>query len=157
MAVLVRAAGFDGIELNATVHVEPAPITPLLEMIQVMIDVWGADRVGVRIAPFTWLAAHDDIRATPYYDQLLGALAGMEIAWLHVTETLTPDRGDLSTCALGQRIRGAFRGMVIASGLYTPTSAIAAVENRWTDAVGFTPVTGCGDELIGAITVAGVG
>jgi 2,4-dienoyl-CoA reductase-like NADH-dependent reductase (Old Yellow Enzyme family) len=155
MATLLRAAGFDGIELDATRHVAPQPATPLLETVQALIDIWGAERVGVQLAPFVWITGQNDKRAVNFYDGLLTALAGMEIAWLHLSGTATPERGDLSTSALGQGLRRAFHGMVIASGLYTPASAIAAVESRWADAIGFTLVSGHGDDLIRTITAAG--
>jgi N-ethylmaleimide reductase len=152
---LARAAGFDGVELNATGDVVPQVTTPLLEKVQTMIDVWGADRVGVQIAPFVHALGQDNKRAADFFAQLLCALAGMEIAYLHLSGTVTPDRGDLSTSALGQSLRRAFPGMVIASGLYTPASAIAAVENRWADAIGFTVVAGPSDHIIQAIAAAG--
>ena len=154
-ATLLRAAGFDGIELDATRHVAPLPATPLLETVQALIDIWGADRVGVQLAPFAWITGRNDKRTVNFHDELLSALAGMEIAWLHLSGTATPERGDLSTSALGQGLRKAYHGMVIASGLYTPASAIAAVESRWADAIGFTLVSGYGDDLIRTITAAG--
>jgi 2,4-dienoyl-CoA reductase-like NADH-dependent reductase (Old Yellow Enzyme family) len=150
-----RAAGFDGIEINATPHDGPLSAKLLLETVQATIDVWGSDRVGVQLAPFAWMAGRDDKRAVGFYRQLLAAMAEMEIAYLHLSGAVTPDRGDLSTSALGQCLRKSFQGMVIASGLYTPSSAIAAVESRWADAVGFSLVTGYGDQLIRAIRAAG--
>lgn len=150
-----RAAGFDGIEINATRHTAPLSIAPLLETVQATIDIWGADRIGVHLAPFAWMAGHDDKRAAGFYRRLLSALAEIEIAYLHLSGAVTPERGDLSTSAFGRCLRKSFPGMVIASGLYTPASAIAAVESRWADAIAFTLATGYGDQLIRAIRAAG--
>jgi 2,4-dienoyl-CoA reductase-like NADH-dependent reductase (Old Yellow Enzyme family) len=154
-AASARAAGFDGIEVNATRHAGLLSMTPLLETVQAMIDVWGADRVGLQLAPFAWMTGQDDERAAGFYRQLLSAVAEMEIAYLHISGAFTPDRGDMSTSALGQCLRKSFPGMVIASGFYTPASAITAVQRRWADAIGFTLVTGYGDQLIRAIRAVG--
>jgi 2,4-dienoyl-CoA reductase-like NADH-dependent reductase (Old Yellow Enzyme family) len=153
-ASLARAAGFDGIELDVTRHAATLSAALVLEAAQEMIEVWGADRVGVQLAPFAWMTGQNDDRIVQFYEQLFCALFGMEIAYLHVAGAVAPGRGDLSVSALGQGLRRAFRCMVIASGLYTPASAITAVESRWADAVGFSLVIGHGDQLVRAVTAA---
>jgi N-ethylmaleimide reductase len=150
-----RAAGFDGVELSAVRHLADQPAIPLLEAVQAMIDVWGADYVGIQLAPFAWMTGRDDERAAEAYSHLLHALAGMEIAYVRLSGTVTNDRGDLATSPMGLCLRAAFPGMLIASGEYTPASAIAAVASRFADAIGFTLATGSGDDLMRAITAVG--
>jgi 2,4-dienoyl-CoA reductase-like NADH-dependent reductase (Old Yellow Enzyme family) len=149
-----RAAGFDGVELDVAGRVPPQAETPLLETIGAVIDVWGADRLGVSLAPFASLTERNDERLVETYGRLLGALYDLEIAYVRVAGVVTPERGDLSASPLGRHLRKAFPGMLIASGAYTPEGAIAAVNSRWADAVGFSPMAGCGDSLLEAITLA---
>ena len=74
------------------------------------------------------------------------------LIWRSLTSTLlAPVRrrgGELSSSPLGRHLRRAFPGMLIASGTYTPTSAIAAVESRWADAVAFTTTIGGSASLL---------
>lgn len=154
-ATSARRAGFDGIELNAAWLVSQAPTaSPLLDAVQVVVDVWGADRVGVQLAPFAWMTGPDDDRCVQAYKDLLAMLEDLEIAFIHVAGAVTPDRGDLSDTLLGRCLRTAFPGMLIASGAYTPHGAITAVENRWADAIGFTLGAGDGDDLVREIVAA---
>ena len=154
MATLAREAAFDGAELDAAGSVPPEPATPLLENVQALIDVWGADRIGVQLAPFAWMSGPEDERAAGPFGRLLSALSEMEVAYVHLAGTVTPGCGDLSTSPLGRRLRAAFPGMLIASGAFTPASAIAAVESRWADAIGFSLIAGDGISLLAAISDA---
>jgi N-ethylmaleimide reductase len=124
----------------------------LREITRAMIDVRGSDRVGVQLAPFAWMSRLDDELATGFYGPLLNGLAEMELAYLHLSGAMTPDRGDFSTTRLGKELRRAFPGMLIGSGIYSPESAVATVESRWADAIGFTLAAGRGDKLVRAIT-----
>ena len=153
-AMLARAAAFDGAELDAAACVPLQPAILLLEKVQALIDVWGADRTGVQLAPFAWMSAPEDERAAEPFARLLAALNDMEIAYIHLAGTVTPGRGDLSTSPLGRNLRSAFQGILIASGAYTPADAIAAVESRWADAIGFTMIAGDSHDLLTAIKAA---
>ena len=61
-ALSARAACFDGVELNAEGYVPSQPEGAMLEAVQMMIDAWGADRVGVQLAPFAWMTSREDQR-----------------------------------------------------------------------------------------------
>jgi len=148
MAVQALAMQFDGAELEAPGAPQPAA---LLDMVQVLIDVWGADRVGVQIAPFAWMSAPDDQRAVRPFSALLADLSDMEIAYVHLAGAIVPGRGDLLASPLGRHLRAAYPGILVASGGFTPTTAIAAVEGRWADMIGFPLPVGDGDDLLAAV------
>ena len=105
----------------------------------------------MQLAPFAWLSGPDDRRTVDRFCALLTDLSDMEIAYVHLAGTVAPGRGDLLASPVGRHLRAAYPGIVIASGGFTPAAAIAAVERRWADLVGFPLYTGDGDELLAAI------
>ena len=149
MAVQALAMQFDKAELEAPGA--PQPMPALLDMVQVLIDVWGADRVGVQITPFAWMSALDDQRAVGPFSALLADLSDMEIAYVHLAGVIIPGRSDLLVSPLGRHLRAAYPGILVASGGFTPATAIAAVEGRWADMIGFSLPAGDGDDLLSAI------
>jgi hypothetical protein len=155
-AVLAQQAGFDGAELDASGYPPLQPTEPLLDAVQDIIAVWGPERVGVQLGPFAWMGGLEDLQAADFYGQLIGLLAEMEVAYIHIAGACTPDRGDLSASLLGRHLRRVFPGMLIAAGAYTPAGAIAAVESRWADAIAFPMMMGDGATLLAAIRRAGM-
>ena len=152
MAVQALAMQFDGAELEAPGA--PQPEVPLLDMVQVLIDVWGADRVGVQLAPFAWMSGPDDQRAVRPFSALLADLSDMEIAYVHLAGAVVPGRGDLLASPLGRHLRAAYPGILVASGGFTPATAIAAVEGRWADMIGSPLPAGDGGDLLAAVRQA---
>jgi hypothetical protein len=155
-AVLAQQAGFDGAELDASAYPSSQPTEPLLETVQDIIAVWGAERVGVQLGPFAFMSGLEDIQLADFYGQLISVLVEMEVAYIHIAGTYTSDRCDLSSSPLGRHIRRVFPGMLIASGAYTPVGAIAVVESRWADAIAFTMMMGDGATFLAAIRHAGM-
>ena len=87
-------------------------------------------------------------------DGTLCALGELELAYIHVAGAFAPDRGNLAESPLGEHLRGAYRGLLIASGAYTPDAALAAVESRWADAIGFDLIVGRDDDLVRTLAAA---
>ncbi len=148
-----RDAGFDGLELDAA-EMGPAQLDELEAAVQAALESWAPDRVGIRLSPFAWLATRQDASTATAWGHLLCALAGMELAYIHVTGVFTSDRGNFATSPLGQHLRSAFGGLLIASGAYTPEAAVTVVEGRWADAVGFELMIGRGDDLVASVTAS---
>lgn len=142
---LAREAGFDGVELDTLAGSSMRPVASILERVQVLLDVWSADRVGIYLAPFCWMRGRDDDSVIGHFDNLLSALNDMELAFVHFAGVVAAGCGDLSTSLLGRKLRAAFRGIVLASGDYTMGHAVAAVAGRWADAIVFSAIAG--DEL----------
>jgi hypothetical protein len=156
LALLAKQAGFDGAELDASAYPPSKPTEPLLGAVQDLIGVWGPERVGVQLGPFAWMSGLGDLQLAGFYSQLVGVLAEMEVAYVHIAGVYTMDRGDLSLSPLGLHLRRVFPGMLIASGAYTPSGAVAAVESRWADAIAFTMIMGGGATLLAAIRRVGM-
>jgi N-ethylmaleimide reductase len=155
------SAGFDGVELNSADGHLPNQfiddmsnrrtdryggsltnrITFLAEVVDALIKVCGAQRVGVRISPYSEYNDAGDSKPLALYATVLRELRELEIAYVHLV------RSDRHGGLLGHRLfddpdaartfRAAFSGMLLVSGEFTRELAIEAVQSRWADAIGF--------------------
>ncbi|MEI7927271.1 MAG: alkene reductase [Verrucomicrobiales bacterium] len=145
-----KAAGFDGVELHAangylidqflqdsTNHRSDEyggslenRMRLLLEVVDVLIDVWGADRVAVHLAPRG--DAHDmgDSDPRTLFTTVARALGDRKIAFICARESHEQP-------AIGPAMKQAFGGVFIANENFTAQSAEAAIENGTADAVAF--------------------
>jgi N-ethylmaleimide reductase len=111
----------------------------LLEITEAVCDVWGGDRVGVRISPRgTFNSMHtSDREGTARY--VAGALNRFNLAYLHVVEQLagngldTPDAEPRLTPV----IRELFQGPLVVNGGYDRETAEEAITRGAADAVAF--------------------
>lgn len=149
MAMLALASQFDGAELALRGVPRGAPA--LLDMVEVLIDVWGPDRVGVQIAPFAGTSELIDEGVLATFRALLADLSEMEIAYVHLSGAIVPGQEDLIATPLMRQFRAAYPGILIASGGFTPKTAIAAVKGRWADLIGFPLHAGDGDDILAAL------
>jgi 2,4-dienoyl-CoA reductase-like NADH-dependent reductase (Old Yellow Enzyme family) len=101
-----------------------------LEVTDACVSVWGADRVGMHLAPRG--DAHDmgdsDLAGTFTY--LARELGKRKLAYLFLREHVAPDR-------LAPAIKAAFAGAVIGNEQYTVEQSLADLEAGIIDAVGF--------------------
>jgi N-ethylmaleimide reductase len=106
----------------------------LLEVVNVVVDVWGKDSVGVRISP---LNSYNDMRdsnpieLTSYLSQVLNKIG---IAYLHIM------RGDFFSVQKGDVLPAArknFKNVVISNMGYSPTEAEDAIASGLVDAIAF--------------------
>jgi N-ethylmaleimide reductase len=109
----------------------------LLEVAHAVTEVWGSDRVGVRISPVNSFndMADSDPQAT--FNHVAEALSGLNLAYLHVMEaiigeTLSFDQGFDFT-----QVRKAFGGTYIANGGYTRERAEKTLDEGSADLVAF--------------------
>jgi 2,4-dienoyl-CoA reductase-like NADH-dependent reductase (Old Yellow Enzyme family) len=145
-----QAAGFDGVEIHGangylldqflqdkSNRREDAYGGPIenrarlhLEVADAAISVWGADRVGMHLAPRG--DSHDmgdsDLAAT--FSYLARELGRRKLSFLFLREHIAPDR-------LAPAIKQAFGGPVIGNEQYTLDLSIADLETGVVDAVGF--------------------
>jgi N-ethylmaleimide reductase len=149
-----KAAGFDGVEIHgangylldefmrdgSNKRVGPyggaiaSRTRLLLEATDAAIDVWGADRVGVRISPlnsYNDMRDSDPIALTAHVAAQLGA---REIAYLHLMrgDFMQKQHGDVVTAA-----RANFSGNLIGNMGYSAAEAHAAVSDGTLQAVAF--------------------
>lgn len=149
-----KAAGFDGVEVhgangylldeflrdgsNKRMGPYGGPIENrirlLLEATDAAIDVWGADRVGVRISPlnsYNDMRDSDPVGLTAYVAAQLDA---RKIAYLHLMrgDFLGIQKADVVTAA-----RANFKGNLIGNMGYSATEANAAISDGTLEAVAF--------------------
>lgn len=145
-----KRAGFDGVELhgangylldqflqdgsNQRTDAYGGPIENrarlMLEAVDAAISVWGADRVGLHIAPRA--DSHDmgdsDLPAT--FDYVARAMRERGIAFLMARERVASD-------SLGPRLKAAFGGVYIANEGLDADAAQALLDGGKADAIGF--------------------
>jgi N-ethylmaleimide reductase len=153
-----REAGFDGVEVHAANGylleqflrdstnkrddryggtVENRARLPI-EVTRAVAEVWGADRVGVRLSPLaTSIGATPlDSDITQTYGYLVRQLCELKLAYLHCVEG--PAHDDNVADAFNFRaLRTAFGGKYIANNGYDRQRAIQAVTSGDADMVAF--------------------
>lgn len=100
----------------------------LLELVQALVDVWGANRVGVRLSPSGRWSAISDSDPEATFTYAARKLDAFGLAYLHVieprvmgVETLDPDQAPVASHLLRQ----VFSGPIIAAGGFSGASAEA--------------------------------
>lgn len=153
-AECAKRAGFDGVEVHAAngylldeflrdgcnQRTDAYGGSPenrarlVLEVIDAVIGVWGAGRVGIRLCPVSKANNLTDSNPQPVFEYLVKELDKRGIAYLHFIEGNTQRERDMT----GFDFAGArkmFRGTYIANNGYTREMAIDAIESGWADAV----------------------
>jgi N-ethylmaleimide reductase len=157
-AANAQAAGFDGVEIHAAngylIEQFLRDSTNqridayggsrenrarfLLEVTATVIDVWGGDRVGVRLSPVS--PANDigpDTDAQRTYTYAVEQLNALRPAYLHVIEGATQGAREVAGGFDLQVLRRVFRGSYIANNGYDLTLALQARQRGRADLVAF--------------------
>jgi N-ethylmaleimide reductase len=155
-----KKAGFDGVELhgangylvdqfiqdgtNRRTDEYGGPVENrvrfMREVLEALISVFGADRVGVRISPSGEWGGVSDSNPEATFSHVARVLDSYGIAYLHVIEPRI--KGD-DTLHHGQPVVAAaylrphFSGPIIAAGGFERESAVAVVESGVADLVAF--------------------
>lgn len=153
-AANARLAGFDGVEIHAAngylldsflrdgSNRRTGPYGGslenrsrlLLEVLEAVAAVWGADRTAVRISPlnsYNSMSDSDPVALSAYLSETLSPLG---LAYLHVMrgDFLGEQSGDVLTPA-----RELYRGMLVANMGYSPEEATDLIAAGALDAVAF--------------------
>ena len=106
----------------------------LLEVIEAVSEVWGGDRVGVRISPLNSYNSMIDSDPIGLATWLARRLDTLPLAYLHVMrgDFFGQQSGDVLT-----PVRENFRGVLIGNMGYSPEEAQAAIAAGQLDAVAF--------------------
>lgn len=149
-------AGFDGIELHAAngylinqfIDSEANNRTDqyggsienrlrfLSEVVAAMAEAIGADRVGVRLAPFTSLNGTVDATPVETYTAAAACLNQHNIVYLHIAEVDWDDAPE-TPLAFRQAVRRAFKGVLIYAGRYDANKGAQAINDELADMIGF--------------------
>jgi N-ethylmaleimide reductase len=149
-------AGFDGIELHAAngylinqfIDSEANNRTDeyggsienrlrfLGEVVAAMTQAIGADRVGVRLAPFTSL--NGTVDATPIDTYIAAAvlLNSLNVVYIHVAEVDWDDAPETPT-VFKDTVRDVYKGVLIYAGRYNGENGSQAIDAGVADMIGF--------------------
>ncbi|MCX2723087.1 alkene reductase [Roseibium salinum] len=109
----------------------------LKEVTEAVVGVWGGDRVGVRLSPFSNANDIEDSNPQETFSYAVRLLNGYGLAYLHLVEGQTggprdiPEGGDLAG------LYALFDGARMGNNGYDRASAIKAIESETLDLVAF--------------------
>lgn len=114
----------------------------LLEVTRAVIEVWGADRVGVRLSPFGVANDSGEADPLPLYSAAIQELGKFGLAYLHLIEPRASGAGQAdvdhkNVPSASELFRPIWPGVLIAAGNYTAASAHAAIAAKRADAIAF--------------------
>jgi N-ethylmaleimide reductase len=106
----------------------------LLEVLTAVCEVWGSDRVGLRVSPLNSYNSMVDSDPIALSTWLATRLNDFNLAYFHVmrSDFLQQQQGDVMT-----PIRECYRGVLIGNMGYTADEAAAAIADGKLDAVAF--------------------
>ncbi|MFT5422970.1 MAG: N-ethylmaleimide reductase [Phycisphaerales bacterium] len=111
-----------------------------LEVVDAVIGVWGAGRVGYRVSPLGEFNSMNDENPAETFTALAGELGKRGLAYLHANEELADERieaNDRVYAAVREAFKGAGGHAFIACGGYTGDSGAARVAAGEADLIAF--------------------
>jgi len=161
-AINAREAGFDGVEIHGAngylieqflqSHTNLRTdryggsienrARLLMEIAQAVIEVWGADRVGVRLSPYGVANDSGEADPMPLYSHVIRALDPSGLAYLHFIEPRSSGAGRAevnhqNVPSAMVLFRPIWRGVLISAGGFTGETAEAAIADGHADAIAF--------------------
>jgi N-ethylmaleimide reductase len=114
----------------------------LMEVTQAVIDVWGADRVGVRLSPYGVANDSGEADPMPLYTHAIQSLNPLGLAYLHFIEPRSSGAGRAevnhqNVPSAMVLFRPVWKGVLISAGGFTGESAEAAIAAGHADAIAF--------------------
>jgi N-ethylmaleimide reductase len=114
----------------------------LMEITQAAIDVWGANRVGVRLSPYGVANGSGEADPMPLYSHVIQALDALGLAYLHFIEPRSSGAGRAevnhqNVPSAMVLFRPMWRGVLISAGGFTGEAAEAAIAAGHADAIAF--------------------
>jgi N-ethylmaleimide reductase len=156
------AAGFDGVEIhgangylieqflqsNSNLRTDQYGgsienrVRFLMEVTRAVIDVWGADRVGVRLSPYGVANGSGEADPMPLYTHAIQSLDPLGLAYLHFIEPRSSGAGRAevnhqNVPSAMVLFRPMWRGVLITAGGFTGETAEAAIAAGHADAIAF--------------------
>ena len=109
---------------------------------QAVIDVWGADRVGVRLSPYGVANGSGEADPMPLYTHAIQSLDPLGLAYLHFIEPRSSGAGRAevnhqNVPSAMVLFRPMWNGVLITAGGFTGETADAAISAGHADAIAF--------------------
>ncbi|MFX0544508.1 alkene reductase [Roseovarius sp. S1116L3] len=156
-AKMARKAGFDGIEVHgangylldqflktgSNTRTDAYGGSPenrarlLLEVLEAVTKVWGGDRTGLRLSPFSPANGIEDANPQETFEYLVPQLNRFGLAYLHMIEGATGGPRELNEGQSLDALRRLWDGVYMANNGYDREMAIKAVESGAADMVAF--------------------
>lgn len=106
----------------------------LLEVTNAVIEVWGADKTGVRLSPLNSFNSMKDSNPQKLTAYVVSELSKLKIAYLHMmrADFFGVQTGDVMGVA-----RESFKGLIIGNMGYSAEEAAGSIEKGLIDAIAF--------------------
>jgi len=155
-AKLAKEAGFDGVEIHnangylldqflrsGTNHRTDSYGGSIanrcrlsLEVTQAVIQIWGTDRVGIRLSPSGVFNDMHDENPMETFIHLLKELSKLQLLYAHITRVTAQDIRHGAKEGVGPKeLRKFFKGHVITAGGFDRPSGEQAITEGWADAI----------------------
>jgi N-ethylmaleimide reductase len=114
----------------------------LMEVTKAVIEVWGADRVGVRLSPYGVANGSGEADPMPLYSHAITSLDPLGLAYLHFIEPRSSGTGRAevnhqNVPSAMMLFRPLWRGKLITAGGFSGEAANAAIAEGHADAIAF--------------------
>src|SRR6516225_2652411 len=115
----------------------------LFEVFDAISEIWPADRIGVRISPYSDVNGDiADSDPASLYAHVVGGLAARGVSYLHLIEAraragVVEELNEAAPPSVAALLRPLFSGPLIVSGGFTPETAEAAIAAGKADFVAF--------------------
>jgi N-ethylmaleimide reductase len=114
----------------------------LMEITQAAIEVWGANRVGVRLSPYGVANGSGEPDPMPLYSHAIQSLNTLGLAYLHFIEPRSSGAGRAevnhqNVPSAMVLFRPIWDGILISAGGFTGEAADAAIAAGYADAIAF--------------------
>jgi N-ethylmaleimide reductase len=114
----------------------------LMEVTKAVVDVWGADRVGLRLSPYGIANGSGEAEPMPLYSYAIEQLNPLGLAYLHFIEPRSSGAGRAEVNWQGVPsamvlYRPIWKGVLITAGGFTGEAAEAAIAEGHADAIAF--------------------
>lgn len=153
-AQLAKDVGFDGVEIHGANGYLPAQFLEdgsnqrtdeyggslenrarfIIELTKAVIDVWGPERVSVRLSPRNPYNGMSDSNPEKTYLYVVEELEKLKLGMLHLLEPIQQPSG---VSPLAPHMRKIFSGLFVVNAGYNQQTAEAAISEGLADAVSF--------------------
>jgi N-ethylmaleimide reductase len=114
----------------------------LLEIVEALIPIWGADRIGVRLSPLGSFNDIGDADPETTFGSIAETLSGYGLAYLHIVNPATAElekgnEPNARALRMVELIRRSYRGTLVIAGGFDLRTANAWIDRGRADVIAF--------------------